>query len=157
MATVRFVGAAGMLLLLAACAGNGGVTMHGGGGPKPRELVIEDYVSILTPGYCEANVYVLDDTDILVDQEPVRNKKCPKSRIITFKVIGPYKFGGIGIEVKPTSLPMPVCTQVNVKKIECAFAAAASQPQGDRYPYTIHLLRNDGTPVGSLDPMMINF
>ena len=150
-------GLAASVLVLVACAGTGGSTMRGGG-PKQHDIEIADFIAPFVPTDCEVNVHVVDGTDILVDQEPVRNKKCGTDRTITFKVIGPYKFAPTnGIQVKATSLPMPVCGAVNPKKIECRFARPASVPQGDRYPYTVNVVKNDGTAVGSLDPMMINF
>ena len=157
MNVIRCLMAAGVLGI-AGCAGPA-VT----GPTKSGEIEILDFVG-QPPIACEVKVHVVPlgggvAGDILIDQEPARNRNCT-SRTISFKVVGPYRFASTkGIDIYPNSPSAPSCTGLGSNQVDCTFGAATDPVRGDKVPYGINIVTKGSNPipVGSLDPMMINY
>ncbi len=120
------------------------------------EVLGFDATKMAPPTRCVVNVHIVDD-EILIDQEPVPTMQClpsPAPVAVLWKLdrASIYTFAANGIEFKAPGPPVKNCMPLAAAKV---FRCTLPGHSGQRYPYTITVLKN-GAKWKELDPTFFN-
>lgn len=149
-------------VLLVSCAAAQNAPRQTEQKPASRDMLAEDpgfdSEKVRIPERCVINVFVDDDDQIIVDQEPAPSKRCIVDNRVSMKWRlkqgGPNTFGSAAaITFKGWPLPAnPTCALSSARAVSCSFDRPSP---GTSYNYSITVLKN-GVPLPTLDPHIIN-